>query len=327
MVKVGIIGGAGYTAGETLRILINHPQAEVVYVHSNSNAGNPVWSVHRDLVGDTEMFFTDSLSWEIDVAILCVGHGAARRFLEENPIPDHVRVIDLSHDFRLKDNSVLGNREFVYGLTETNWDAIAAARNIANPGCFATCIQLALLPLAKAGLLKNEITVNAVTGSSGAGQKPTPTTHFSWRANNFSVYKEFTHQHLGEIGESLAGLSPAGAELPELVFIPSRGDFARGIFASATMRCDVGESELVALYDEFYHYSPFTFVSTEPIDLKQVVNTNKCLLHIKRHGGQLLVTSVIDNLLKGASGQAVENMNIMFGLDRTAGLRLKASAF
>ncbi|MCC8018212.1 MAG: N-acetyl-gamma-glutamyl-phosphate reductase [Rikenellaceae bacterium] len=326
-IKIGIIGGAGYTAGEAIRILVNHPEAEIAYVHSTSNAGNPVCSVHRDLVGDCDLTFTDRLSWDIDAAILCVGHGAARRFLTENPVPEHVRIIDLSHDFRLRDNSVFGGREFVYGLTEMNAGKIASARNIANPGCFATCIQLALLPLAGAGLLKNDITVNAVTGSTGAGQKPTPTTHFSWRANNHSVYKEFAHQHLGEIGESLAAAVPAGLPVPPLAFVPARGDFARGIHASVTMRCPAPQEEVEAVFQDYYHDSPFTFLSAEPIDLKQVVNTNKCLLHIKKHGDMLLVTSVIDNLLKGASGQAVENLNLMFGLERSAGLRLKASAF
>lgn len=326
-IKIGIIGGAGYTAGEAVRILVNHPAAEITYVHSTSNAGNPVCSVHRDLVGDTDLHFTDRLSWDIDAAILCVGHGAARRFLEKNPVPEHVRVIDLSHDFRLRDNSLFDGREFVYGLTEMNAERIAAARNIANPGCFATAIQLALLPLAAAGLLLDDITVNAVTGSTGAGQKPTATTHFSWRANNHSVYKEFTHQHLGEISESLSAVAPEGVTVPQLAFVPARGDFARGIHASVTMRCAAPQEEVEALYREYYAGSPFTFLSADPVDLKQVVNTNKCLLHVVRHGDMLLVTSVIDNLLKGASGQAVENLNLMFGLDRTAGLRLKAAAF
>ncbi len=327
MIRVGIVGGAGYTAGETLRILVNHPGVEIAFVHSNSNAGNPIWSVHRDLVGETEMVFTDRLSWDIDVAFLCVGHGAARKFLQENEVPGHVRLIDLSQDFRLRETSGFGERRFVYGLTEMNADAVAGAENIANPGCFATCIQLALLPLAKAGLLKGDININAVTGSTGAGQKPTPTTHFSWRANNFSVYKTFNHQHLNEIGKSLDCLQPGFGESSRMLFIPARGDFARGIFASVTLPCDLPEDEIRCSFTEYYSASPFTFVSPEPVDLKQVVNTNKCLLHISKHEDVLLVNSVIDNLLKGASGQAVENMNLMFGLDRTAGLKLKASAF
>ncbi|MCD8073155.1 MAG: N-acetyl-gamma-glutamyl-phosphate reductase [Alistipes sp.] len=326
-IKVGIIGGAGYTAGEALRILLNHPYVCIEFVHSNSNAGKPLSSVHRDLLGDTDLVFTDSLSWDVDAVFLCVGHGAARQFMEDNEVPGHVRIIDLSQDFRLRDKSTFDDRKFVYGLTEINMAEISGARNIANPGCFATCIQLALLPLAKAGLLRGDININAVTGSTGAGQKPTPTTHFSWRTANYSVYKTFTHQHLHEIGESLRALQPGVDESARMLFIPARGDFARGIFASVTTLCDLDTEEIYALYNEYYKGSPFTFLSREPIDLKQVVNTNKCLVHLEKQGDVLLINSVIDNLLKGASGQAVENMNLMFGIERTAGLKLKASAF
>lgn len=328
MVRVGIVGGAGYTGGETVRILLNHPDVELVFVHSNSNAGNPVSRVHTDLVGDTDMRFCGELRNDIDVLFLCVGHGDARKFLEANPVPDRVAVIDLSQDFRLKAGVGFGGREFVYGLPELNYDRIRSARNIANPGCFATCIQLALLPLAAEGLLTDDVHVNAVTGSTGAGQKPAPTSHFSWRANNVSVYNAFGHRHLNEMGESLRQLMPSFGDNGAAVdFIPSRGDFTRGIFASVYTRCGLSQEETVELYAEYYKDAPFTVVSDTGINLKQVVNTNKCLLYAEKHGDKLLVTSAIDNLLKGASGQAVENMNIMFGLDRRAGLRLKAAAF
>lgn len=328
MVRVGIVGGAGYTGGEAIRILLNHPEAELVYVHSNSNAGNLLSHVHTDLLGDTDMRFCGELRDDIDVMFLCVGHGDARKFLEANPIPENIAIIDLSQDFRLKAGSVFGERKFVYGLPELNAADISNARNIANPGCFATCIQLGLLPLASAGLLNSDVHVNAVTGSTGAGQKPTPTSHFSWRANNISVYNVFGHRHLNEMGESLRQLMPEFGDNGAVVnFIPGRGDFTRGIFASIYTDCGLSQEEAVGLYKEYYRDSPFTVVSDSGINLKQVVNTNKCLLHVEKHGDKLLITSAIDNLLKGASGQAVENMNIMFGLDRRAGLKLKASAF
>ena len=325
MIKAGIIGGAGYTGGEAIRILLNHPDVELAYVQSTSNAGNPLWKVHSDLIGETDMLFSEKWSADIDVMFLCVGHGDARKFLETNDIPLNIRIIDLSQDFRLTAGSRFGEREFIYGLTDMNTQKIANASNIANPGCFATCIQLGLLPLANAGLLKNDVNISATTGSTGAGQKPSSTTHFSWRANNVSVYKPFTHQHLNEIGESIKSLMPSFSN--NINFIPYRGDFTRGIFAAIYTECDLNEDDAVALYKEYYKNSPFTFVSDDNINLKQVVNTNKCLLHVEKHDNNILIYSVIDNLLKGASGQAVENMNIMFGLDRTAGLKLKASAF
>lgn len=328
MIRVGIVGGAGYTGGEAIRILLNHPDVELVFVHSNSNAGNPLSHVHTDLLGDTDMCFCGELRDDVDVMFLCVGHGDARKFMDANPIPGNVAVIDLSQDFRLHAGASFGERKFVYGLPELNGDKIKTARNIANPGCFATCIQLGLLPLAAKGLLTGDIHVNALTGSTGAGQKLAPTSHFSWRANNVSVYNAFGHRHLNEIGESLKQLMPAfGANGETVNFIPGRGDFTRGIFASIYTRCELGAEEITEIYKEYYRDAPFTVVSETGINLKQVVNTNKCLLHVEKHGDMVLITSAIDNLLKGASGQAVENMNIMFGLDRRAGLRLKATAF
>ncbi len=325
MVRVGIIGGAGYTGGEAIRILLNHPQAELVFVHSNSNAGNPLSDVHTDLLGDTQMRFSGELRTDVDAVLLCVGHGDARKFLEANPLPEHVRIIDLSQDFRLAAGSVLGERKFVYGLPEMNREAIRGARNIANPGCFATCLQLGMLPLAAAGLLTGDLHVSAATGSTGAGQKLSQTSHFSWRANNLSVYKSFEHQHLLEIGESLHALMPewGGA----INFIPYRGDFTRGIFASIYTECDLSAAQAEELYREYYRDAAFTVVSGGGIHLKQVVNTNKCMVHVEKHGDKLLINSQIDNLLKGASGQAVQNLNLMMGLDEKAGLRLKASAF
>ncbi len=325
MIKAGIIGGAGYTGGEAIRILLNHPDVELAYVQSTSNAGNPLWKVHTDLIGETDMTFSAEWHGDIDVMFICAGHGDARKFLEANKVPAKVKIIDLSQDFRLAANAGFDGREFVYGLTDMNAAKIAKASNIANPGCFATCLQLGLLPLAAAGLLKDEVHISATTGSTGAGQKPSSTTHFSWRANNLSVYKPFEHQHLLEIGESIRGLMPSFGS--DINFIPYRGDFARGIFAAIYTECALSQEEAVELYKDYYKGSPFTFVSDSNIDLKQVVNTNKCLLHIEKHGSKILVYSAIDNLLKGASGQAVENMNIMFGLDRTRGLKLKASAF
>lgn len=325
-VRVGIIGGAGYTGGEAIRILVNHEGVELVFVHSNSNAGNLLSDVHADLLGDTDMRFTGELDFSgVDVIFLCVGHGDARKFLEATPIPEHVRVIDLSQDFRLAAGSTLGERTFVYGLPEMNREKIRQARNIANPGCFATCLQLGMLPLAAVGLLKSDVHISAATGSTGAGQKLAATSHFSWRANNLSIYKAFEHQHLHEIGESIRSLMPAFDSAID--FIPYRGDFTRGILASIYTECDKSLEEMVALYKDYYKDAAFTFVSDKNINLKQVVNTNKCLISLEKHGDKLLVVSAIDNLLKGASGQAVQNMNLMFGLDERVGLRLKASAF
>jgi len=323
--SAAIIGVAGYTGGEAIRLLLNHPNVALSYVHSNSNAGNLLSDVHADLLGDTDMRFTDRLSWDIDVLLLCVGHGDARKFLTENKVPDSVRIIDLSQDFRLPATNTIDGRTFVYGLPEMNLAAIAAARNIANPGCFATCLQLGLLPLAAAGQLHGEIHITATTGSTGAGQKLAPTSHFSWRTNNLSVYKAFEHQHLQEISANLQSLMPGFDG--KISFIPYRGDFARGIMASAVVDCDMPQEDVLSLYNDYYRDAAFTFVCDHNIDLKQVINTNKALVHLVRHNNKLLVLSVIDNLLKGASGQAVQNLNIMLGLDQLDGLRLKAVAF
>lgn len=324
-VKAGIVGGAGYTGGEMLRILINHPNVEIVFVHSNSNAGNHVYDVHTDLFGDTTLQFTDQLAYNIDVLFLCVGHGDARKFLEAHPIPDQIRVIDLSQDFRLNQNATIGNKNFIYGLPELNRDAIKTADNIANPGCFATCLQLGLLPLASKGLLNNEVHVTATTGSTGAGQSLSPTSHFTWRNDNLSVYKVFNHQHLNEIGQSLRQLQSGFDK--DINFVPYRGGFTRGIIASIYTESDLSEAEALKLYQEYYAGHPFTHVTSKDIDLKQIVNTNKCFLQVKKHGNKIFIVSIMDNLLKGASGQAVQNMNIMFGLDERAGLRLKATGF
>jgi len=320
-IKAGIVGGAGYTGGELLRILINHPQVDIVFVNSSSNAGNPVYAVHTDLIGDTDLTFTDQLPQNIDVLFLCVGHGAARTFLAANTIPSNIKIIDLSQDFRLKGNAT----NFVYGLPELQRESIKTAQHIANPGCFATAIQLALLPLASKNLLNAELHINATTGSTGAGQGLSATSHFSWRNNNLSIYKAFEHQHLHEIGESLLQLQPTFDH--PINFIPQRGNFTRGILASVYLDTDLNAEEAQALYEEYYQSHPFTHVSGSNIDLKQVVNTNKALIHIEKHENKLLIISIIDNLLKGASGQAVQNMNLLFGLEETSGLRLKASAF
>lgn len=338
MVKIGILGAAGYTGGELIRLLLNHPEAEIVFANSESNAGNLVSDVHEGLIGDTDLCFTDQMPFDkVDVVFFCFGHGKSEAFLKEHTIPDNVKIIDLAQDFRIK-----GNHDYVYGLPEIYRKEIAACKHLANPGCFATCIQEGLLPLAKAGLLTHDVAVNAITGSTGAGQKPGSTTHFSWRNNNFSVYKLFTHQHLHEICQTLNDLRPVSA--PRAVdtldegyesdgitidFIPYRGDFARGIFCTEVVTCDVAPDQeaIVRLYKEFFKDAVFTHYSDKPLDLKQVVNTNKALVHVEVFGRKIVVTSIIDNLLKGAVGQAVQNMNIMFGLDEKAGLNLKATAF
>ncbi|WP_336515306.1 N-acetyl-gamma-glutamyl-phosphate reductase [Pollutibacter soli] len=322
-IKAGIIGGAGYTGGELIRLLLNHPEAELSFVHSKSNEGNYLHHVHQDLLGDTNLKFTGKLG-EADVLFLCLGHGEARKFLENNTIDPAVSIIDLSQDFRLEDSSSFGDRHFIYGLPELNRDNIRKAKNIANPGCFATAIQLGLLPLAKNGLL-DEIHTTGITGSTGAGQGLSQTSHFSWRANNVQAYKTLNHQHLREIGESLRQLRPGHNMI--LNFIPWRGDFTRGIFISSQIHCEEKESTMNELYENFYEGHPFTILGSEPIFLKQVINTNKCIIQLEKVGSKLVVHSIIDNLLKGASGQAVQNMNLMFGFDECAGLKLKAAAF
>ncbi len=320
MIKTGIIGGAGYTAGELIRLLVNHPQVEITFVHSTSNAGNPITSVHEGLVGDIDMNFTDDIDLEaIDCLFLCSGHGASSKFWAEHNRPTKLKVIDLAQDFRDESEG------YVYGLPEINFDRIARTNLLANPGCFATAIQLALIPLASAGLLTDDVHINGITGSTGAGVKPGATTHFSWRDSNMSVYKAFTHQHLLEINRTLHRLMPAMTS--NLEFIPMRGDFTRGIFITATTRCELPLDEIKAIYEDFYRQSPFVHLAPKSLDLKQVVNTNKGLVWLEKHDNELLIVSTIDNLLKGASGQALQNMNIMFGLDQTTGLRLKASAF
>ena len=324
-ISAGIIGGAGYTGGEMLRILLNHPNVHIAFVHSTSNAGNYVYEVHTDLLGDTDLKFAAELAYNIDVLFLCVGHGDAKKFLEANPIPNNIRIIDLSQDFRLSQNANLKNKNFVYGLPELNHEAIENAHNIANPGCFATCLQLGLLPLAAKGLLNNEVHITATTGSTGAGQSLAATSHFTWRNDNLSVYKAFEHQHLNEVGQSLHRLQPGFDKAVN--FIPYRGDYTRGIIASIYTDSDLSEADALKLYQQYYASHPFTHVTTHNIDLKQVVNTNKCFIQVKKHGNKLLIISIIDNLLKGASGQAVQNMNIMFGIDEKAGLKLKATGF
>lgn len=321
-IKVGIVGGAGYTGGELIRILLNHPAAEISFVHSKSNAGNFLYEVHKDLQGDTELKFSSALSQKIDVLFLCVGHGDAIKFLSENKIDGTIKVIDLSQDFRLGETA--NKRKFVYGLPELNKAQIKKAKNIANPGCFATAIQLGILPLAKAGLLK-EIHTTGITGSTGAGQSLSETSHFSWRANNIQAYKTLSHQHLKEIGQSMLQLNPAANV--DLDFIPWRGDFTRGIFISSKIKCDLSLAEVSVLYKKYYAAHPFVVLSDDPVFLKQVVNTNKCFIQLEKVGNKLVIHSVIDNLLKGASGQAVQNMNLMFGLEETTGLKLKANYF
>lgn len=323
-IKVSIVGGAGYTGGELTRLLIHHPNADIINIFSRSNSGKPVYSVHHDLRGDSDLLFDDHVSQDADVVFLCLGHGDARKFLTEFELPANAKIIDLSNDFRLKASSSFNERQFIYGLPEINREQIRTADNIANPGCFATAIELGLLPLAKAGLLEN-IHTTGITGSTGAGQGLSQTSHFSWRANNIQAYKTLTHQHLGEIGESIGQLQPNGQI--DLSFIPWRGDFTRGIFISSQIDCVLDEQQLNEMYEEFYIDAAFTHLSKDPIFLKQVVNTNKCLVQLEKVGSKLVIHSIIDNLLKGASGQAVQNMNIMFGIDECAGLRLKANYF
>lgn len=321
-IKAGIIGGAGYTAGELLRILVNHPNADIIFVNSSSNAGNSVAEIHSGLMGDTDLVFTSELPFDkVDVLFLCSAHGDSKKFIDENNIPAHLKIIDLSTDFREKRS----NHNFVYGLPELNKQAISEAQNIANPGCFATAVQLALLPLAAAQLLKDEVHVNAITGSTGAGVKPSSTSHFSWRNNNISIYKPFGHQHLHEIGQSIRQLQNGFDK--SINFIPVRGNFARGIFSTTYTKSDLSLTEANQLFNEFYKDAAFTFVADRNPDLKQVVNTNKAVVYLEKHDEMLLVVSIIDNLLKGASGQAVQNMNLMFGLDEKAGLKLKATGF
>jgi N-acetyl-gamma-glutamyl-phosphate reductase len=317
MIQAGIIGGAGYTGGELIRLLLRHPQIHLKYVHSNSQAGQMVSDTHHDLLGDTDLRFAGEVSDEVDVLFLCVGHGEAKKFLAQYEFGNHLKIIDLSQDHRLN--------EWVYGLPELNRDRIRLANRVANPGCFATAIQLALLPLAAAGLIRDEVHIHATTGSTGAGQKPTENSHFSWRSSNLSVYKAFEHQHLGEIGQSLRQLQPGMSHA--LNFVPLRGSFTRGIFATAYTRCELSLPEARLLYENYYQDAPFTHLSAQNPDLKQVVNTNKGILYLEKHGDKLFVISLIDNLTKGASGQALQNCNLMFGLAEDAGLHLKAVAF
>ena len=332
MIKIGILGAAGYTGGELIRLLINHPEAQIVFANSESNAGNNVADIHEGLYGDTDMKFTADMPFDdVDVIFFCFGHGKSEAFIREHHIPQHVRIIDLAQDFRIAGNDsnagfmTPANHDFVYGLPEINRELIANARHVANPGCFATCIQLGLLPAAKMGLINDDVAVNAITGSTGAGQKPGATTHFSWRNNNMSIYKAFTHQHVPEIRQSLRQVQ--GYLDAAIDFIPYRGDFARGIFATEVVRTDKPIEEIVEGYKEFYKDAAFTHYVDKSIDMKQVVNTNKALVHCDKFGNKLLITSCIDNLLKGAVGQAVQNMNIMFGIDEKSGLNLKPSAF
>ena len=330
MIKIGILGAAGYTGGELIRLLINHPEAEIIFANSESNAGNLVADVHEGLLGDTDLRFTDTMPFdEVDVVFFCFGHGKSELFLQEHTIPEHVKIIDLAQDFRI----AAPTHDYVYGLPEMHKEQISQCQHLANPGCFATCIQLGLLPLAKAGLLTHDVAVNAITGSTGAGQKPGSTTHFSWRTDNMSIYKVFTHQHLHEIRQSLTELQ--GSLEASIDFIPYRGDFARGIFCTEVVKFDGEEGtptnptaeQLADMYRTFYADAAFTHYVDKAIDLKQVVNTNKALVHIDKFGNKAVITCIIDNLLKGAVGQAVQNMNLMFGIDERSGLRLKANAF
>lgn len=319
-IKIGIIGGAGYTGGELIRILIHHPNVEIMFVNSKSQAGRPVFETHTDLIGDTDLLFTNQLPFEeVNAIFLCSGHGQSIKFLSENKIPENVKIIDLSTDYRDKSHG------FVYGLPELNKELIKKAQKIANPGCFATSIQLAILPLAHANLIANEVHVSAITGSTGAGQSLSASTHFTWRNNNMSIYKAFTHQHLAEINQSIKQLQ--GDFNSDINFIPYRGNFTRGIIANVYTKFEGDLDLAVRIYKEYYINQPFCIVSESEIDLKQVVNTNKCVLHLQKNGGNLLITSIIDNLVKGASGQAIQNLNLLFGLEETTGLKLKSVAF
>lgn len=324
MIKISIVGGAGYTAGELLRLLINHPMAEICSVVSTTSAGKKLYAIHKDLLGETEICFSDIIDYNSDVIFLCLGHGLSRKFIDTHPdLNKDVRIIDLGNDFRLEPNYM--GREFVYGMPDCDLEGVTSAKNIANPGCFATAIQLALLPLAVQKKIVDEVHIHALTGSTGAGKSPGETTHFSYRDSNVSIYKSFSHQHLGEIALNLGKIQES--EIPQINFVPIRGDFARGIFASIYTKIDADLAEVVQQYKDYYANSPFVHVADCAISMKEVVNTNKCVVHVEQHQGYIHITSVIDNLLKGASGQAVENMNIMFGLDRDLGLRLKPSSF
>ena len=325
MIQVGVIGSGGYVAGELIRCLVNHTKTEINFLYSTSQAGKRVSVVHEDMYTHDELLFTDKIDYGVDVVFLCLGHGNSSQFLLKNKFSDKTIIIDLSNDFRLEKDARFQNRNYVYGLVELNKYEIQNAKNIANPGCFATAIQLGLLPLAKEGLLSNDVAVNAITGSTGAGQSLSSTSHFSWRNNNISIYKAFTHQHLGEIRQNVKSLQNTFEQ--EINFLPMRGDFTRGILASIYTQCQLTETELVDLYNAYYKNAEFTFVSTQTVNLKQVVNTNNCLLQVQKIDNKVLVTSVIDNLLKGAAGQAIQNMNIIFGLEETEGLKFKASYF
>ena len=322
MIKVGILGAAGYTGGELIRVLLQHPEAEIVFANSESNAGNKVYDVHEGLIGETEMEFTGEMPFDkVDVVFFCFGHGKSEAFLKEHTIPEGVKIIDLAQDFRI----AAPTHDYVYGLPETHREAIAECQHLANPGCFATCIQLALLPALKAGLISGDIHVNGITGSTGAGQKPSGTTHFSWRNDNISVYKTFRHQHLLEINQTIQELQPGYDG--RVLFIPQRGCFARGIFVTAYAKCDAPIEQVQNAYSQYYADAAFAHFTTKSPDMKQVVNTNKAVVYVEKFDDQLLMICCIDNLLKGAVGQAVQNMNLMFGIDEACGLRLKASAF
>lgn len=333
MIKVGILGAAGYTGGELTRLLINHPEVEIAFANSESNAGNLITDVHEGLYGDTDLRFTSEMPFEdVDVVFFCFGHGKSEAFLREHNIPERVKIIDLAQDFRHTPKETVNTQhptpmthDFVYGLPELNKELISKSVHVANPGCFATCIQLGLLPAAYMKLITSDVSVNAITGSTGAGQKPGATTHFSWRTDNMSIYKPFTHQHVPEIRQSLEKVQ--GSLSAAIDFIPYRGNFARGIFATEVVKTDKPIEDIITGYKEFYKDAKFTHYTDKPLDLKQVVNTNKCLVHCDKFGDKLLITSCIDNLLKGAVGQAVQNMNIMFGIEETTGLKLKAGAF
>lgn len=325
MIQVGIIGGAGYTAGELIRLLLQHPKAKINFVYSTSNAGNKIYEVHQDLLGDTEIEFTNTINSNVDVLFLCLGHGNSMQFLKENAFSKNTKIIDLSNDFRLESSHQIDGKSFVYGLPELQREQIKKANYIANPGCFATALQLAILPLAANKLLFDDVHIHAVTGATGAGTAVSATSHFPWRDNNFSHYKAFSHQHLDEINQTVQNLQPNFSS--EINFIPNRGNFSRGIFATVYTKFQGTISEAKELYQSFYKDAAFTFVAENELHLKQVVNTNKCVLHLSKQKDKLLITSIIDNLLKGASGQAIQNMNLMFGFEESLGLKIKANYF